>query len=709
MGDRPVSEEAIVDTHINVLSEVIGSSDEATDSIVHSYTYSFSGFAAKLSTAEAKKLSRMEGVISVFPNRYHKVHTTKTWDFLGLPQTAARNMKGESNIVVGLIDTGISPGSKSFSDKGFGRPPVKWKGSCKKYANFTGCNNKIIGARYFKLDGDTDPADILSPVDVVGHGTHTSSTLAGNAVPGASLYGLAKGTARGAVPSTRVAMYKVCWASRGCSDMDILAAFDAAIKDGVDIISISIGGQGYPNYSADSIAIGAFHAMKGGVLTVASAGNDGPGIASLENFAPWIFTVGASGIDRLFKSKVVLGNGRQVSGIGINSFAPKKRFYPLVSGADAPKDSYNSVASRYCAENSLDPKIVQGKLVYCELQEWGVDSFVKEAGGIGAILAGEVASDDAQIFMAPATMVNYTVGQVVSDYINSTRTPSAVIYKSEEVHVSAPFVASFSSRGPSLASNNILKPDIVAPGIDILAAYTPLKSLTGLKGDTQYSKFSIMSGTSMACPHVAGVAAYIKSFYPSWSPAAIKSAIITTATPMSPKRNNDQEFAYGAGQVNPRRALHPGLVYDIDALGYLQFLCHDGYKNSVFGNCSGVAPAKGVDALNYPTMQLSLKSSRNSTVGVFRRRVTNVGPANSIYTPTITAPQGVQITVKPTSLNFTKTNQMKSFSVTVKANPLGDQQDLLMSASLEWRSSAGKYRVRSPIVIYNPNSLSIIR
>ncbi|KAK9143579.1 hypothetical protein Syun_012979 [Stephania yunnanensis] len=449
--------------------------------------------------------------------------------------------------------------------------------------------------------------------------------------------------------------------------------------------------------------------MKGGVLTVASAGNDGPSIGSLENFAPWIFTVGASGIDRLFRSKVVLGNGKQVSGIGINSFAPKKRLYPLVSGVDAPKDSYNSVASRYCAENSLDPEIVRGKLVYCELQEWGVDSFVKEAGGIGTILAGEVASDSAQIFMAPATMVNYTVGQVVSDYINSTRTPSAVIYKSEEVHVSAPFVASFSSRGPSLASNKILKPDIVAPGIDILAAYTPLKSLTGLKGDTQYSKFSIMSGTSMACPHVAGVAAYIKSFYPSWSPAAIKSAIITTATPMSPKRNNDAEFAYGAGQVNPKRALHPGLVYDIDAQGYLQFLCHEGYKNNVFGNCSSVAPAKGVDALNYPTMQLSLKSSRNATIGVFRRRVTNVGPPNSIYTPTIKAPQGVQITVKPTSLNFTRINQMKSFYVTVKANPLGDQQDLLMSCSLEWRSSAGKYIVRSPIVIYNPNSLFINR
>lgn len=145
-----------------------------------------------------------------------------------------------------------------------------------------------------------------------GHGTHTSSTLAGNLVPDANLYGLAKGTARGAVPSARVAMYKVCWASTGCSDMDILAAFDAAIHDGVDVISISIGGL-IGDYVSDSIAIASFHAMKNGIITVASAGNDGPRLGTVSNNAPWMFTVAASGIDRQFRSKVVLGNGKNIS------------------------------------------------------------------------------------------------------------------------------------------------------------------------------------------------------------------------------------------------------------------------------------------------------------------------------------------------------------------------------------------------------------
>lgn len=172
--------------------------------------------------------------------------------------------------------------------------------------------SKLIGARYFKLDGTPDPWDILSPIDVDGHGTHTSSTLAGNVVANASLYGLAWGAARGAVPNARVAAYKVCWVSSGCSDMDILAAFDAAIHDGVNVISISIGGA-TEDYASDTISVGAFHALKKGIVTVASAGNDGPKWGTVSNHAPWLVTVAASGIDRQFKSKVKTGNGRSVS------------------------------------------------------------------------------------------------------------------------------------------------------------------------------------------------------------------------------------------------------------------------------------------------------------------------------------------------------------------------------------------------------------
>ncbi|KAJ9680827.1 hypothetical protein PVL29_019980 [Vitis rotundifolia] len=700
-GDRPESIGAAVQTHQDILSQCGVDTEE---SIVYSYTKSFNALAAKLSEDEAQKLSEMEEVVSVFPNRYHKLHTTKSWDFIGLPQTARRQLKHESNIIVGLLDTGITPQSESFADNGLGPPPAKWKGTCGRFANFSGCNHKLIGAKYFKLDGNSDPDDILSPVDVEGHGTHTASTAAGNIIQNANLFGLAKGTARGAVPSARVAMYKVCWVRSGCSDMDILAAFEAAITDGVDIISISIGGVS-PNYAEDSISIGAFHAMKKGIITVASAGNDGPSQSSILNHAPWIFTVGASSIDRGFRSKVVLGNGQTFSGVGVSTFDPKQQ-NPLVSGADVAKTAADKENSRFCMENSLDPTKVNGKLVYCKLQMWGSDSVVKGLGGIGTIVESMEFLDAAQIFMAPGTMVNDTAGYAINRYIHSTKTPSAVIHRSEEVKVPAPFVASFSSRGPNPMTQHILKPDIVAPGIDILASYTPLRSLTGLKGDTQFSKFTLLSGTSMACPHVSGVAAYVKSFHPKWSPAAIRSAIMTTAKPMSRKVNNDAEFAYGTGQVNPLRALSPGLVYDTDEMSYIQFLCHDGYSGKAIAaivgsksiNCSSLLPGLGSDALNYPTMQLSLKDTNEPTVGVFRRRVTNVGPAQSVYNATIKAPQGVEIAVRPTRLVFSRALQGRSFKVVVKAKSMASKE--MVSGSLTWRSP--RHIVRSPIVIYKP-------
>ncbi|XP_057435528.1 subtilisin-like protease SBT4.14 [Lotus japonicus] len=702
LGANPVSTDNAIETHLNVLSAVKGSHLEAKESIVYSYTKSFNAFAAKLSEKEAKKLSSMDEVLLVFQNQYRKLHTTRSWNFVGLPQTAKRRLKKESNVVVALLDTGITPESKSFKDDGFGPPPAKWKGTCGHYANFSGCNNKIIGAKYFKADGDIFEPDILSPIDVDGHGTHTASTAAGTLVPNASLFGLANGTARGAVPSARLAMYKVCWSLTGCADMDILAAFEAAIHDGVDVISISIGG-GNADYDHDSIAIGAFHAMKKGIITVASAGNDGPSMGTVTNTAPWIVTVAASGIDRTFRSTAQLGSGKNVSGIGVNCFNPKRKEYSLINGIDAAKDSKSKDDAGFCYEDSLEPNKVKGKLVYCKLGNWGTEGVVKKFGGIGSIMESDQYPDLAQIFMAPATILNHTIGESVTNYIKSTRSPSAVIYKTHEEKCPAPFVATFSSRGPNPGSHNVLKPDIAAPGIDILASYTLRKSITGSEGDTQFSEFSLLSGTSMACPHVAGVAAYVKSFHPNWTPAAIRSAIITTAKPMSRRINNDAEFAFGSGQLNPTRALNPGLVYDMDDFAYIQFLCNEGYNGSSLSalvgspiNCSSLIPGLGHDAMNYPSMQLSLESNKATKMVVFRRTVTNVGPAPTIYNATIRSPKGVEITVKPSTLVFSKTMKKKSFKVVVNVKSIASMK--MLSGLLIWRNP--RYIVRSPIVIY---------
>ncbi|WVZ16554.1 hypothetical protein V8G54_009536 [Vigna mungo] len=638
-------------------------------SLVHSCYLSISEYFYSFFLLSCLLYLAMDEVVSVIPNQYRKLHTTRSWDFIGLPLTAKRKLKSESDIIVALLDTGVTPQLQSFMDDGFGPPPAKWKGTCDKYANFSGCNNKLIGARYFKIGGRPDPSDILSPIDVVGHGTHTASTAAGTVVPDASLFGIAKGTARGAVPSARLAVYKVCWASDDCADMDILAAFEAAIHDGVDVISISIGG-GNPNYVQDSIGIGSFHAMRKGIITVASAGNDGPFMATVTNTAPWIVTVAASGIDRDFRSTIQLGNGKNFSGGGLTTFNPKQKQYPLVNGTDAARNSGSKESARFCYEDSLDPTKVKGKLVYCSLSGWGSESVVKGIGGIGTIMESDQVFEIAQIFMAPATIVNSSIGQIIINYTHSTRYDKIL------------FIA-----------------------LSVFASYTPMRSITGEKGDTQFSEFTLMSGTSMACPHVSGVAAYVKSFHPNWSPAAIRSAIITTAKPMSQRINKEAEFAYGAGQVNPTRAVNPGLVYDMDDFAYVQFLCHEGYNGSTLSvlvgspvNCTSLLPGLGHDALNYPTMQLSVENNSGTTVGVFRRRVTNVGPAPTIFNATIKSPKGVEITVKPESLIFSHTLQKKSFKVVVKAKSMASMK--IVSGSLIWRST--RYIVRSPIVIYSP-------
>ncbi|KAK7859700.1 subtilisin-like protease sbt4.15, partial [Quercus suber] len=467
MGEAPHSKASATDLHHNLLS-----------SVVKDYTKSFNAFAANLLPQEVQRLQENENVVSVFPSKMQKLHTTRSWDFLGMPESAKRNHQIENNIIVGVLDTGIYIDAPSFDDKGFGPPPSKWKGTCQVRGNFTSCNNKVIGARFYN-HASTTPHPNPSPIDEDGHGSHTSSTIAGASIAGASLYGLAKGTARGGVPSTRIAMYKVCWAD-GCSDIDLMAGLDDAINDGVDLISISIGGDS-TSYFDNPISIGAFHAMKKGILTTCSAGNNGPTLYSVQNTAPWILTVGASGMDRQFRTLVKLGNGIKIAGLSINTFSPNKRMYPLTTAVKAASGKLD----RLCDEGSLDANKVKGKIVLCK--EGLIQDYVKQIGGFGAIVSLQQLSDTGFTFTIPTAYIDANVGDKIEIYVNSTRAPQAVIYKSTAVYnATTPFVASFSSRGPNTISSTIIKPDIVAPGIDILAAYSKLSSVSGDLEDNRF-------------------------------------------------------------------------------------------------------------------------------------------------------------------------------------------------------------------------------
>ncbi|KAJ9684393.1 hypothetical protein PVL29_016718 [Vitis rotundifolia] len=696
MGDKPTGDISAAAAHTNMLQQVFGS-NIASDSLLYSYKRSFNGFVVKLTEEEMKQLEGMDGVVSIFPNEKKKLHTTRSWDFIGFPQQVNRTSV-ESDVIIGVLDTGIWPESDSFKDKGFGPPPSKWKGICQGLSNFT-CNNKIIGARYYRSHGEFSPEDLQTPRDSEGHGTHTASTAAGGLVSMASLLGFGLGTARGGVPSARIAVYKICW-SDGCADADILAAFDDAIADGVDIISLSVGGSTPHNYFADSIAIGAFHAMKNGILTSTSAGNDGPNFASITNFSPWSLSVAASTIDRKFFTKVQLGDSKVYEGISINTFEPNG-MYPFIYGGDAPNitGGFSANTSRFCTRNSLDPNLVKGKIVLCDELVSGTGAFL--AGAAGTVMADRGAKDSARPFPLPASYLGAQDGSSIAYYVTSTSNPTASILKSTEVNDTlAPFIVSFSSRGPNPATLDILKPDLAAPGVHILAAWPPISPISGVQSDNRAVLYNMQSGTSMACPHATGAAAYIKSFHPTWSPAAIKSALMTTALPMSAEKNLEAEFAYGAGQMNPVKAVDPGLVYDADKIDYIKFLCGQGYTTQtlqlVTGDNSVCSEATNgtVWDLNYPSFALSSFTFK-SIAGVFTRTVTNVGSPVSTYKATVTgAPIGLQIQVVPDILSFTSLGQKLSFVLKVE----GSIDKSVVSASLVWDD--GVHQVRSPIVVF---------
>ncbi|KAK7300777.1 hypothetical protein RJT34_11627 [Clitoria ternatea] len=691
--------------HTDMLQAVLGR-ELASEALLHSYQ-SFNGFVANITEKEAAKLRGLDGVVSVIPNTIEKPQTTISWDFLGFPVNVIRSPT-ESDLVVGVLDTGAWPEHPSFDGSQFGPIPIGWRGSCLD-PTFS-CNNKLIGANYFRASGRFGVHDSVSPRDTNGHGTHCASIAVGNVVGPASLFGYGSGTARGGAPLARLAVYKVCW-ELGCDTADILAGYDTAIADGVHILSVSVGPsslQSFPNaYFEDVHAIGSFHAMQRGILTSKAAGNLGSQPKTIPNTAPWLLTVAASTTPRTFTTEVRLGDGNKYQSVSVNTFDLGNTMYPLIYGGDIPNraEGWTPDQSRLCYENSLDKVLARGKIVLCD-DYLGPQTVGFVSGAVGAIFRSSGSLVVADVFALPAAHVNNQDGNQIYSYLKSTSNPTATILRSLEGRDSnAPYVAPFSSRGPNRITPDLLQPDITAPGVHILAAWPKDEApLSGVWGDDRESYFNIMSGTSQACPHVTAVATYLKSFNPDWSPAAIKSAIMTTANPLRAAHapSGDAEFGYGAGQLSPIQALNPGLVYDADQNDYVEFLCGQGYDTATLRIITGDGSTctqgnRGlVWDLNLPTFTYSTTLSTTFNV-LFHRSVTIVGPDTypSSYRATLaTYPSTLRIQVVPNELVFTSANQKLPFTVQIEGYITSD----MVSTSLVW--SDGIHTVRSPIVVY---------
>ncbi|XP_019056354.1 PREDICTED: LOW QUALITY PROTEIN: subtilisin-like protease SBT4.5 [Tarenaya hassleriana] len=702
MGAIPSNAEYMpTSQHINILQEVTGESS-IENRLVRSYRRSFNGFAATLSDSERERVANMEGVVSVFPSRKLQLQTTASWDFMGFKENKTKRVPNlESDIIVGVIDSGIWPESASFDDNGFGPAPSKWKGECAGGKNFT-CNNKIIGARYYTSSGGFSGTP-ESARDHIGHGSHTASTAAGNSVEDASFYGLGLGTARGGVPAARIAAYKVCDPG-GCSSDGLLSAFDDAIADGVDIITISIGGDTPARLEQDTLAIGAFHAMAKGILTVNSAGNSGPSPGTTSSVAPWILSVAASNSNRAFFTKVILGDGKTIVGRSVNSFDLKGKRYDLVYGKSASRIC-DEDSARFCSSGCLDSELVNGKIVLCDSSRGIVEA--EMAGAVGTIVK-TAKSDVSFVFSSPVAALFEDQYETVVSYVTSTEDPKVSILKSDaSMKETAPVVASFSSRGPNTIIPDILKPDLTAPGVEILAAYSLDASPSAAEHDTRRAKYSVLSGTSMSCPHVAGAAAYLKTFHPNWSPSMIKSAIMTTTWPMNSTDSAvGSEFGFGAGHLNPLSALHPGLVYESTKADHIALLCALNFTTTslrlISGDNSTCTAQEKADTLprnlNYPSMAAAV-SSRKAFNVTFVRTVTNVGMVNSTYKAEVVkgaVSSKIDVKVEPDVLSMKSVYEKKSFTVTVSGeSPEGSEP---VSATLVW--SDVSHTVRSPIVIY---------
>ncbi|XP_022926980.1 subtilisin-like protease SBT5.6 [Cucurbita moschata] len=733
-GDK--SWEEIEERHHSYLMSVKDTENDAKSSLLYSYKHTINGFAAVLTQQQASKLSELEEVVSVIESKKYGMHTTRSWEFSGVEEDKPRlsdlvsKAKAGKDVVIGMLDSGVWPKSKSFSDKGMGPVPKSWKGICQTGPAFESshCNRKIIGARYYVKGYEhhfgrlNETTDFRSPCDMDGHGSHTASIAGGRRVYNVSAFGgVARGTASGGAPGVRLAIYKVCWAipnqmkSLGnvCFDTDVLAAMDDAISDGVDVLSLSIGKSDPYNYTDDGIAIGALHAVKRDIVVSCSAGNSGPTPSTLSNVAPWIITVGASTVDREFYSPVILGNGLKIKGLSV---APSKlrrnKMYPLVYAVDIQKPHVPRNESGSCIAGSLSHKKAKGKIVLCYRGQ-GISRYagsleVKRSGGAGMIL-GLVPAVGARLHadphFVPATAVSYDDANRILKYIKSHRNPTATIVPPITIYGSrpAPAMANFTSRGPSLVDPHFLKPDITAPGVDILAAWSEKDSPTKLPKsfDPRIVKYNIYSGTSMSCPHVSAAAALLRAIHPTWSQAAIRSALMTTATttnkyghPITDDSTTDNSpatpFSFGSGHFRPTKAADPGLVYDANYTDYLHYLC--GLKmNSIDRSFKCPPRALHPHDLNYPSIAIpKLKGGVR-----IKRTVTNVGGGGkSVYFFESWAPPGVAVRASPSVLYFDRVGQRKRFTITVSGKVKGN------GYSFGWFAwSDGVHYVRSPIAI----------
>ncbi len=731
-GTKPAKGQKINPNAANVKNYVgylKGKHDEAITKVggadkIYDYAISYNGFAAKLSDAQVQLLTGLKNVVAVTPDELRTVDTSSTPTFLGLdapgglwaqlggPEGNKKDTGAGEGIVVGVVDSGVWPESKSFSDRDasgkliFQQIPG-WHGKCTPGESFNPsmCGQKLIGAQHFNAAWGGDaaveaqrPWEFQSPRDYNGHGTHTSSTAAGNYKVPTTGPAAVFGAVNGMAPRARVSAYKALWSTQDGSTAsgftaDLVAAIDTAVADGVDVINYSISGT-RTNF-LDAAEVAFLFAADAGVFVSASAGNSGPTTGTVAHPSPWITTVAAGTHNRNGQGSVTLGNGVTYSGASVaNAVGPA----PLIDSSVAGLPGANQTQVDLCYSTAdtggapvLDSAKIAGKIVVCDR---GVTArvnkslAVQQAGGVGMILLNVSPSSlNADFHFVPTVHLSHLDKPAIDAYAATVGATAKINQATIVFNAPAPFTATFSSRGPLTAGGgDLLKPDVIAPGQDILAAVAP----PGNAG----RDFNLYSGTSMSAPHVAGLAALLKDLKPGWSPMAIKSALMTSAYDVldGPNTNPLVIFRQGAGHVRPNSAADPGLVFDNGFNDWLAFLC--GTTTGVGASTCNALKGLGysLDASDFNVASIAIGDMAG--VQTVTRKVTNVGSSAATYTPSVSGMTGFNVEVSPASLALNP-GQTKSF--TVKFTTTTAALNAYTGGQLTWTD--GTHSVRIPLVV----------
>ena len=678
--------------------------------VLANYHAVFNGFAAQLTPADVNALRANAKVVQIFEDQPRELDTISTPTFLGLTapgglwsqlDALSRAVKGE-DMVIGVVDGGIWPENTSFADRvdgsgvptfsggtlAYGPPPATFTGGCVAGEGFnpaTHCNNKLVGAKFYNAGFlaaslPKNWSEFYSPRDSVGgvlahggHGDHTASTAAGNSLAPVVMTGISFGPASGMAPRARVAAYKVCWtyddptatdgtgSKNSCFTSDSVKAIDDAVKDGVNVINYSISGS--LTSVNDPVEQAFYRATVAGVFVAASAGNSGPA-NQVAHISPWLTTVAASTHNRILRADVTLGDGAKYTGASMN-ITPLPST-PLIraedagmAGADPTKVTLCYSAGSNLGVAVLDPVKVAGKIVICTRGTTArVDKSlaVAQAGGVGMIMRDNGAGLVAEVHSVPTVHVTSADGLAIQTYAASLAGTSDMGTFRASTTANAPVMADFSSRGPNQGDSNVLKPDLTAPGVDVIAAVTPALTVSQrdavangtLVPDPDWASYQ---GTSMSSPHVAGLALLLKQAHPTWSPAAIKSALMTTTYStlndgLPGAQNGLLPWAQGAGHVDPNEAIDPGLVYDAGKADFVKYQCKVNRTAVSASDCATYGTLDETYNLNLPSITAGTVVG-NVTV---TRNVTNVGGSSATYTASASV-SGFSTVVTPASLD----------------------------------------------------------